>query len=162
MLFYNNIFSEDSDCDDNGHEIKSKEIDDSGNDDDGIFGLLEGQILGTNEPRAKHALNNNIDGQNFKAFNWDGFLDDDTVGGVYARNHFPMPSDDGDVCNIQSSKNHDDVSSDDDASDNNVCNGNDDDRDNNVQNENGEKAPNNIAVGGDVEVVPQGLQNDVS
>jgi hypothetical protein len=30
-----------------------------------------------------------------------------------------------------------------------------------VQNENGEEAPNNVVVGGDVEVAPQGPQNNV-
>jgi hypothetical protein len=69
MRWYdNNIFSEDSDLDDNGHETKSEGNDDGGNDDDGIFGPLEGQIPGTNEPRAGHAPNNNVDGQNFEAF----------------------------------------------------------------------------------------------
>jgi hypothetical protein len=50
----NNIFSEDSDPDDNRHETKSKQNDDGGNDDDGndddgIFGPLRGQIPGANE-----------------------------------------------------------------------------------------------------------------
>jgi hypothetical protein len=50
----NNIFFEDSDSDDNGHEIESERNDDSGNDDDGddddgIFGPLGGQIPRANE-----------------------------------------------------------------------------------------------------------------
>jgi hypothetical protein len=53
----NNIFSEDSDPDDNRHKIESEGNDDGGNDDDGddddgIFGPLGGQIPGANEPRA--------------------------------------------------------------------------------------------------------------
>jgi hypothetical protein len=130
----NNIFSEDSDLDDNGHETESERNDDGGNDDDG---------------------------QNLEAFDWDGFSDDGVVGGVYARNHSPTPTGDGGIRGIQSSEDYDDVPSGNDGSDGNVCNGNDDDHGDNVQNENGEEAPNNVAVGGDVEAAPQGLQNDV-
>jgi hypothetical protein len=165
MRWYdNNIFSEDSDLDDNGHETESEGNDDGGNDDDDIFGPLGGQIPGANEPRAGHALNNNADGQNLEAFDWDGFSDDGAVGGAYARNRSPMPTGDGGVRDIQSSEDYDDVPSGDDGSNNNVRNGNDDDCGDNVQNENGKdskEAPNNAAVGGDVEAAPQGLQNDV-
>jgi hypothetical protein len=158
----NNIFSEDSDPEDNGHETKSEGNDDSGNDDDGIFGPLGGQIPGANESRTGQVPNNNADGQNLEAFDWDGFSDDGVVGGAYARNRFPTPTSDGGVCDIQSSEDYyDDVPNGDYGSDGNVRNGNDDDRDGNVQNENGEEAPNNAAVGGDVEAAPQGLQNDI-
>jgi hypothetical protein len=131
----NNIFFEDSDPDNNRHETESERNDDGGNDDD--------------------------DGQNLEAFDWDGFSDDDTVGGAYARNRSPTATGDGGVRDIQSSEDYDDVPSSDDGSDGNVCNGNDDDHDDNVQNENGEEAPNNVVVGGDVEAAPQGPQNNV-
>jgi hypothetical protein len=135
MCWYNNnIFSEDSDLDDNGHKTESKRSDDGGNDDDG---------------------------QNLEAFDWDGFLDDGTVGGAYAINRSPTPTGDGGVRDIQSLEDYDDVPSGDDGSDSNVRNGNDDDRDDNVQNENGEEAPNNAAVGGDIEAAPQEPQNNV-
>jgi hypothetical protein len=135
MRWYNNkIFSEDSDPDDNGYERESEGNDDGGNDDDG---------------------------QNLEAFDWDGFSDDDVVRGAYARNCSPTPTGDGGVHDIQSSEDYDDVFSGDDGSDGNVRNGNDDDRYDNVQNENGEEASNNATVGGDVEVAPQGPQNDV-
>jgi hypothetical protein len=130
----NNILSKDSDPDDNRHETESERNDDGGNDDDG---------------------------QNLEAFNWDGFLDDGTVGGAYARNRSPTATGDGGVRDIQSLEDYDDVPSGDDGSEDNVRNANDDDRDNNVQNENGEEAPNNAAVGGDVEAAPQGPQNNV-
>jgi hypothetical protein len=130
----NNIFSEDSDLDDNGHETKSERNDDGGNDDDG---------------------------QNLEAFDWDGFSYDDAVGGAYARNRSSTPTGDRSVCDIQSSEDYDDVPSGDDGSDSNIRNGNDDDCDDNVQNENGEEAPNNVAIGSDVEAAPQGPQNDV-
>jgi hypothetical protein len=77
MRWYDNIFSEDSDLDDNGHEIESERNDDGGNDDDG---------------------------QNLEAFDWDGFLDDGAVGGAYARNRSSMPTGDGGVRDIQSSE----------------------------------------------------------
>jgi hypothetical protein len=67
-----------------------------------------------------------------------------------------MPSGDGDVRNIQSSEDYDDICSGDDGSDGNVCNGNDDDHDDNVQNGNDEEAPNNVAIGGDVKAALQG------
>jgi hypothetical protein len=140
--YNNNIFSEDSDPDNNGHETKSEGNDDSGNDDsgnddsgnddDGIFGPLRGQILGANEPKAGQAPNNNAYGQNLEAFDWDGLLDDGAVGGAYPRNCSPTPSSDGGVRDIQSSEDYDDVPSGDDKSDGNVRNGNDDDRDDNV------------------------------
>jgi hypothetical protein len=101
----NNIFSEDSDPDDNGHKIENEGNDDGGNDDDG---------------------------QNLEAFDWDGFSDGGAVGGAYARNSSSMPSGDGGVRDIQSSEDYDDVHSGDDGSDGNVRNGNDDDRDDNV------------------------------
>jgi hypothetical protein len=135
MRWYdNNIFSEDSDPDDNGHETESKGNDDGGNDDDG---------------------------QNLEAFDWDGFSDDGAVGGAYARNRSPTPTGDGGVRDIQSSEDYDDVHNGNDGSDGNVRNGNDDDRDDNVQNENGEEAPNNAAGRGDVEAALQGPQNDI-
>jgi hypothetical protein len=130
----NNILSEDLDLDDNGHKIKSERNDDGGNDDDG---------------------------QNLEAFDLDGFSDDGTVGGAYARNRSPTPIGDRGVRDIQSSEDYDDVPSGDDGSDGNVRNANDDDCDNNVQNENGEEAPNNAAVGGDVEAAPRGPQNNI-
>jgi hypothetical protein len=130
----NNIFSEDSDLDDNGHKTESERNDDGGNDDDG---------------------------QNLEAFEWDGFSDGNAVGGAYARNRSPTPTGDGGVRDIQSLEDFDDVPSGDDGSDGNVRNGNDDDRDDNEQNESGEEAPNNVAIGGDVKAAPQGLQNDV-
>jgi hypothetical protein len=130
----NNILSEDSDPDDNGHKTESERNDDGSNDDDG---------------------------QNLEAFDWDGFSDDGAVGGAYARNRSPTPTGDGGVRYIQSSEDYDDVPSSDDGSDDDVHNANNDDRDNNVQNENGEEAPNNAAVGGDVEATPQGPQNNV-
>jgi hypothetical protein len=68
--YNNNIFSEDLDPDDNGHETKSEENDDGGNDDDG---------------------------QNLEAFDWDGFSDDGVVGGAYARNRSSTPTGDGGV-----------------------------------------------------------------
>jgi hypothetical protein len=150
----NNIFSKDSDPNDNGHKIESERNDDGGNDvdgddDDGIFGPLGGQIPGANEPGVEHASNNNADGRNFEAFDWDGFSDDSAVGGVYPRNCSPMPSGDGGARNIQSSEDYDDVRSGDDGSDGNV------------QNKNDEEAPNNAAVGGDVQAALEGLQNDV-
>jgi hypothetical protein len=50
MRWYdNNIFSNDSDLNDNGHKMKSEGNDDGGNDDDGIFGALGSQIRGANE-----------------------------------------------------------------------------------------------------------------
>jgi hypothetical protein len=136
--YNNNIFFEDSDPDDNGHETESEGNDDGGNNDDGIFGPLGGQIPRANEPRVGQAPNNNVDGQNFELFDWDGFLDDGAVGGAYARNRSPTPSGDGGVRDIQSSEDHDNVPSGDDGSDGNVRNGNDDDHDDNVQNKNGE------------------------
>ena len=57
----NNIFFENSDPDDNGYETESEPNDDSGNDDDGIFGPLGGQILGANESGVEQAPNNNAD-----------------------------------------------------------------------------------------------------
>jgi hypothetical protein len=66
--YNNNIFSEDSDPDDNGHETESERNDDGGNDDDGIFGPLRGRIPGANEPGVEQAPNNNADGQNLEAF----------------------------------------------------------------------------------------------
>jgi hypothetical protein len=133
----NNIFSEDSDPDDNGHEIESEgndesDNDDDGDDDDGIFGPLRGQIPGPNEPRAKLAPNNNADGQNLEAFDWDGFSDDGVVGGAYPRNRSLTPSGDGGAHDIDSSEDYDDVCSGDDRSDGNVRNENDDDRGDNV------------------------------
>jgi hypothetical protein len=162
----NNIFSEDSDPDDNRHETKSEHNDDSGNDDDGndddgIFGPLGGQIPGANESGVEQAPNNNTDGRNLEAFDWDGFSDDGAVGGAYPKNRSPMPSGDGGSCDIQSSEDYDDVRSGDDGSDGNVQTENDDDRGNNVQNGNDEEAPNNAAVGGDVQAALEGLQNDV-
>ena len=112
---------------------------------------------GANKPRAGHAPINNADGQNFEAFDSNGFLNDGTVGGAYARNRFPMPSSNGDIHYIQSSKGHDDVPSSNDRSNSNVCNGNDDDHNDNVQNENGQEAHNNAVVGGNVKAAPQGL-----
>jgi hypothetical protein len=162
----NNIFSEDSDPDDNGHDTESERNDDSGNDDDGddddgIFGPLGGQIPGANELGVEQAPNNNADGQNFEAFDWDGFSDDGAVGGAYARNRSPMPSGDGGARDIQSSEDYDDVCSGDDGSDDNVQNENDDDCGDNVRNEHDEEAPNNATVGGDVQAILKGLQNDV-
>jgi hypothetical protein len=101
----NNILFEDSDPDDNGYETESERNDDGGNDDDG---------------------------QNLEAFDWDGFSDDGTIGGVYARNRSPTATGDGGVRDIQSSEDYDDVSSGDDGSDENLRNTNEDDRDNNV------------------------------
>jgi hypothetical protein len=170
MRWYNNnIFSEDSDLDDNGHKTESMGNDDGGNDDDGddgddddgIFRPLGGQIPGPNEPRAEQAPNNNADDWNLEAFDWDGFSDDGTVGGAYPRNRSPTPSGDGGARNIQSSQDYDDVRSGGDGSDGNVRNENDDDHGDNVQNKNDEEAPNNAAVGGDVQAALEGLQNDV-
>jgi hypothetical protein len=129
----NNIFSEDSDPDDNGQETKSKgnddnNDDDDGDDDDGIFGALGGQIGGANEPGIQQAPNNNVDGRNVEAFDWDGFSDEGAVGGAYCRNRSPTPSNGG-ICGIQASEDYDDVPSGDDGSDDNVHNGNDDDHD---------------------------------
>jgi hypothetical protein len=131
----NNIFSKDSDLDDNRHETESERNDDGcnddeGNDDDGIFGALGGQILGTNELGAEQAPNNNANGRNLEAFDWDGFSDEGVVGGAYLRNCSPTPSERG-VRNIQSSEDCNDVCSSNDES--KPCrNRNDDDRDNNV------------------------------
>jgi hypothetical protein len=75
--YNNNIFSEDSNPNDNKQETKNEGNDDDGDDDDGddddgIFGALGGQIGGANEPRAQQALNNNANGRNAKAFDWNG------------------------------------------------------------------------------------------
>jgi hypothetical protein len=155
VRWYNNIFSKDSDPDDNGHETESEWNDDDGDDDDGIFGPLGGQIPGANEVGAEQAPNNNADGRNLEAFDWDGFLDDGTVGGAYPRNRSLMPSGDGGAHDIQSSEDYDEVCSGDDGSNGNVRNKNDDDRDDNVQND--EETPNNVAVGGDVQAALQEL-----
>jgi hypothetical protein len=162
----NNIFYVDSDPDDNGHETESERNDDGGNDDDGndddgIFGQLGGQIPGANEPGAEHVPNNNANGRNLEAFDWDGFSDDGAVGGAYPRNRSPTPSGDGGARDIQSSEDYDDVHSGDDGNDGNVRNGNDDDRGDNVQNGNDEEAPNNATIGGDVQTALEGLQNDI-
>ena len=159
--YNNNIFSKDSDPNDNGQEIESEGNDDSGNDDDGIFGPLGGQISGANELGAKHAPNNNDDGQNLEAFHWDGFSDDGAVGCAYHRNCSLMPSGNRGIRDIQSSEDYDDVCNGNDRSNDNVNNGNDDDINNSVQNKNDEEAPNNIVVGGDVEAALQGPQNNI-
>ena len=173
MCWYDgNIFSTDSDPNDNGHETESKRNDDGGNDNDGdddddgnngdgIFGPLEGQILGANEPGIEQALNNNDDGQNLEAYDWDGFLDDGTVEGAYRRNCSLTPSSDGGICDIQSSQDYDDVCSGNDGSDSNVHSGNDDDHNDSMQNRNDEEAPNNATIGGDVEAGLQGPQNNI-
>jgi hypothetical protein len=68
MRWYdNNIFSEDSDPDDSGHETESEQNDDGGNDD-GIFGALGGQIPRASEPGIEQALNNNANDRNLEAF----------------------------------------------------------------------------------------------
>jgi hypothetical protein len=72
-----------------------------------------------------------------------------------------MPSGNEGAHDIQSSEDYDDVRSGDDRSDGNVQNENDDDRGDNVWNRNDEEAPNNTAVGGDVQVILERLQNDV-
>jgi hypothetical protein len=60
VRWYDNIFSEDSNPNNNGHESESERNDDggddddcdddNGDDDDSIFGALGGQIWGANEP----------------------------------------------------------------------------------------------------------------
>ena len=105
-------------------------------------------------------MSNNADGQYIDSFDWDGFLDEDTVGGAYCGNHSPMPSDEG-VCNIQASKDYDDVCNGDDGSDGNVGNRNDDESDGNVQNGNDEEALNNASTGDDVQGALQGQDNNV-
>jgi hypothetical protein len=106
VRWYDNIFSKDSDPDDNGQKTKSEWNNDGGNDDDGIFGPLGGQIPGANEPGVEQAPNNNVDGRNLEAFDWDGFSDDGIVGGAYPRNRSPTPSGDGGARDIQSSEDY--------------------------------------------------------
>jgi hypothetical protein len=65
----NNIFSKDSNPDDNGEETKSE-----GNDDDGDGGVGEyvvdgAKFWGGNEGRAERAPNNNVGGGNTEEFN---------------------------------------------------------------------------------------------
>ena len=119
------------------------------------------QIPGTNEPRVEQAPNNNIDGRNLEAFDWDGFSNDGIVGSAYLRNRSLIPNGDGGIHDIQLLGDYDDVCSGNDESDNNVRNGNDEDCNNNVQNGNNDDAPDNAVVGGDVEIAVQGQQNDI-
>jgi hypothetical protein len=73
VRWYDNIFFEDLDPDDNGYKTESMQnddggYDDDGDDDDGIFGPLKGQIPGANEPGVEQAPKNNVDGRNLEAF----------------------------------------------------------------------------------------------
>ena len=98
---------------------------------------------------AQQAQNNNTDGQNVDAFDWDGFSNKDVVGGTYLGNYSLMPSNVG-VCGIQASKDYDDVCNGDDKNKGNMHNRNDDECNSNVQNGNNEETPNNTGTGDDV------------
>jgi hypothetical protein len=102
------FFFEDSDPENNGQEIESEgnddnDNDDGGDDDDGILEAIGAQIGGANELGAQQAPNNNANGQNTDAFDWDGFSDEDAIQDVFCGNRSPMPSDRG-ICGIQASR----------------------------------------------------------
>jgi hypothetical protein len=71
------IFSEDSNLDDNGQEIRNE-----GKDDDGDFLTSGAQMREANEPQVQRVLNNYVDGPNVDVFDWDRFSDEDSVGGA--------------------------------------------------------------------------------
>jgi hypothetical protein len=150
--YKNNIFSKDSDLDDNGQETRSEGNDDDvddDDDDDGEFLAGGAQVQGENEPWAQQAPNNNVDGPNADAIDWDGSSDEDPLGGADCGNHSPTPSDGG-VCSNHGLEDYDDVCNSDDGSDDNVRNENDDESNGNVWNRNDEEAPNNNSSGDEV------------
>jgi hypothetical protein len=86
---------------------------------------------GADEPWTQRALNNNVDGPNADALDWDDFSDEDLVGSAYRGNRSPKPSNGG-VRSIHGLEDYDDIRSGDDGSDGNVHNRNDNERDGNV------------------------------
>jgi hypothetical protein len=146
----NNIFSEDSDPDDNGEETESKGNDDDGDGGVGKYIVGRAEFGGGNEGGAARAPNNNSGGGNSKEFDWDALMAEDPVPNTNHGNRSPTPDARG-GCNSHGSEDYDDVPSDDGGSYGNVRNGNDDEMVGNMQNGNNKDAPANVGTGDEVE-----------
>jgi hypothetical protein len=144
----NNIFSENSDPDDNGKETESE-----GNDDDGDGGVGEyvvggAEIRGGNEGRAATAPNNKDGGGNADEFDWDALMAEDP--NTNCGNRSPTPAAGGGRSS-HGLEDHDNIPNDDGGSYDNMHNGNDDEMAGNVQNRNNKDAPANVGTGDKVE-----------
>lgn len=112
--YENNIFSKDSNIDNDGwRETNSEGNNEGGGDDDGYILTDGAQLSGADEPCREQASNNNANGLDADSFYWNGFKDEHPLGCGYCRDRLLIPSNKG-VCSIHRLEDYDNVKSDND------------------------------------------------